>query len=89
MTQIVATAVYDRMKVFASHLYYLLKRSERLNAHSQINVQLQKPVSTVLYFQFNIIIMKVDKPDIHTGSGGITHQELAHEQFTVMRARTM
>lgn len=86
MTQIVATAVYDRMKGFASHL---LKRSERLNAHSQINVQLLKPVSTVFYFQFNIIIMKVDKPDIHTGSGGITHQELAHKQFTVMRARTM
>lgn len=34
MTQIVATAVYDRMRIFASYLYYLLKRSERLKAHS-------------------------------------------------------
>lgn len=53
------------------------KRSETLNAHSLINLQLLNPASSlsVLYFQFNINTMKVDKPDIHTGTGGIKHQE--------------
>lgn len=88
MTQIIATAIYDTMRIFVSLLYDLLKRSEETPLHSQINGQLFKPVSRVLYFQFNIIIMKVDKPDTHTGSGGIIHQELPHEQFRVMRAQT-
>lgn len=63
------------------------KRSETLNAHSLINVQLLKPASnlSVLYFQFNTNTMKAGKPDIHIGTGGIKHQEPAHEQIPIMR----
>lgn len=85
MTPIVATSEYETRRIFPSRLYHLLKRSERLNAQSETKVRLLKPVSTVFCFQFNVITMKADEPRIHTGSGGIFYQELAHEQFTVMR----
>lgn len=63
------------------------KRSETLSAHPLTNVQLLNPASSlsVLYFQFNINTVKADKPDIHTGTGGIKHQEPAHEQIPMMR----
>lgn len=63
------------------------KRSETLNVHSLINVQLLNPASSlpVLYFQFNINTMKADMRDIHTGTGGIKHQEPALKQIPKIR----
>lgn len=63
------------------------KRSQTLNTHSLINVQFLNPASNllVLYFQFNINLMKADKSDIHTGTGGIKHQEPAHEPIPITR----
>lgn len=85
MSQTVATTVLDRMRIFFLPIYTMWKRSEILNTHSLINVQLLNPASSpsVLYFQFNTNTMRADKPDNHTGTCGIKHQEPAREQNKV------
>lgn len=88
MSQTVATTVFNRMRTFFP-ICTMWKRSETLNTHSLINVQLLNPASSlsILYFQFNNNIMKADKPDTHTGTGGIKHQEPAHEQIPITRCK--
>lgn len=87
MSQIVASTVFDRMKIFFLPIYTMWKKSETLNTNSLINVQLLNPASSlsVLYFQFNNNTMEADKPEIHTGTGGIKHQQPAHEQIPITR----